>query len=81
MKPFIWPLALWLIATRRWAALTYAALWGAAINLVAWSVIGFNQLETYRHLVGVVTRVMEHRGYSLLNLALHAGAGTTVAIS
>jgi hypothetical protein len=79
LKPFVWPLALWLIATRRWAALAYGALWGAAINLVAWSVVGFSQLQAYRHVAGAVTRVMEHRGYSLLNLALHAGAGTTVS--
>jgi hypothetical protein len=79
LKPFIWPLALWLVATRRWAAVAYAAACGAVLNLLAWAVVGFNQLHAYQEVVQRVTKIMEHRGYSVVNLALHLGAGRTTA--
>jgi hypothetical protein len=40
LKPFVWPLGLWLLATRRWRAAGYALIWGLALNLVAWGVVG-----------------------------------------
>lgn len=79
LKPFLWPLGLWLLATRRYAAAGYAVVAGLAINLVAWGVLGFDQLRRYDQVSTAVTHVMYKRGYDLLALALHLGAGPTVA--
>jgi hypothetical protein len=79
LKPFVWPVAVWLVATRRWRAAAAAAASGLAINLIAWAVVGFDQLRAYRHVVQDVTSAMEHRGYSPVNLALHLGLGRTGA--
>jgi hypothetical protein len=35
IKPFAWPLGLWLLATRRWKAAAWALVSGVAVNLLA----------------------------------------------
>lgn len=79
LKPFIWPLAVWLLTTRRWAAVGWAAACGAVLNLAAWAVVGFNQVDAYRRVVQGVTAIMEHRGYSIINFASHLGWDGTPA--
>jgi glycosyl transferase family 87 len=78
-KLFLWPLGLWLLATRRYVALGYAVLIGLAINLVAWGVLGFDQIGRYWHLMQALTRFQERRGFSVLAMALHHGLGRTAA--
>jgi hypothetical protein len=73
MKPFLWPLGLWLLATRRWKAAACAFAWGIAFNLLAWALVGFNEISTYVHLEREDVRALWHGGYSLLALAHHLG--------
>ena len=75
LKPFIWPLGLWLLATRRWRAAGYALVWGLALNLVAWAVVGINEIHTYLRLSGKVTDALWRGGYSMLAVAHHLGLG------
>jgi alpha-1,2-mannosyltransferase len=77
LKPFVWPLGLWLLATRRYAAAAYAVASGLAINLVAWGVVGFSQLNGYERVVNEVTSAMYRRGYDLIAFAIRLGAGHT----
>lgn len=79
VKLFVWPLAVWLLATRRYAALGYALAVGTALNVVAWSVIGFDQLDRFRHLLSALTHVEERRGYSIAALAMRYGASREAA--
>ncbi|MEA2218398.1 MAG: alpha,2-mannosyltransferase [Solirubrobacteraceae bacterium] len=79
LKLFVWPLALWLLATRRYAALGYALLGGLAMNVVAWLVLGFDQIGPYVKLLGLVTDREEPRSYTLLAFAVNHGAGRTAA--
>jgi hypothetical protein len=79
LKPFIWPLGLWLLATRRWRAAGYAIVWGLALNLVAWAVVGFNEVHTYLRLSGKVTDALWRGGYSMLAVAQHLGLGRGAA--
>jgi hypothetical protein len=79
LKPFVWPLGLWLLVTRRYRAAAYALISGAAVNLVAWAVLGFDQLHRYNAVVNAVTNVMYRRGYDLAALGLHLGASHPVA--
>ena len=78
LKPFVWPLALWLMATRRWRAAAWALLSGVILNLAAWAVVGFNQIGTYLRLSGQVTDALWRGGYSVLALAHHLGFGRGV---
>jgi hypothetical protein len=79
VKLFLWPIALWLLATRRYAALAYAAAWGLALNALAWTVLGLGELHRYGALLHALTVTEERRGYSAIAAALHAGAGRFTA--
>jgi hypothetical protein len=78
LKPFVWPLALWLVVTRRWRAAGYALLSGLLLNLAAWAIIGFNQISAYLRLSAQVTDALWRGGYSMLALAHHLGFGRGV---
>jgi alpha-1,2-mannosyltransferase len=79
VKVFAWPLALWLLATRRYAALGYAVALGLVMNLIAWALLGFDQIGVYARLISALTRIQERRGYSLLALGLAHGLSRTLA--
>jgi hypothetical protein len=79
LKPFVWPIGLWLLATRRWRAATYALVSGALINLVAWAVLGFDQIGRYLHDGSVVSGVFFRHAYTPIALMLQLGASTSIA--
>jgi alpha-1,2-mannosyltransferase len=74
VKIFLWPLGLWLLATRRYAGFGYALASGVAMNGLAWTVLGWDQLRRYNDLVAVLAKHQEGRGYSPIAIALHHGA-------
>lgn len=78
-KLFLWPLALWLVFTRR----AKAALIGAAIAVIAtvvgWAAIGFDGLRDYPALLAADARAFEGRGVSLVATGLRAGLGSAAA--
>jgi alpha-1,2-mannosyltransferase len=78
LKPFVWPLALWLLATRRWRASLYSLSFGVVVNLAVWSIVGFAQVRAYLHLSSLVTKVLWQNGYSVLAFAHQIGFGRTV---
>ncbi len=75
LKPFVWPLALWLLATRRVKATAATILWAIPLNLVAWGIVGFGQIRNYTRLSGQVTDALWHGGYSMLAVVHHLGLG------
>lgn len=75
IKPFVWPLGLWLLATRRWKAAAWALASGIALNLLAWGLVGFNEVSTFLHLSSEDTKALWEEGYSLLAVAHHLGWG------
>ena len=78
LKPFIWPLALWLLVTRRWRASAYTLLFGAAINLVSWSLLGWNQVRAYLHAAGLDSHYAWRAGYGVAAIGSHLGFGHSV---
>lgn len=78
-KLFLWPIGLWLIATRRYRASAYAIGLGLLINGLAWAVVGVGQIRPYLHLSSAVVHTARRTGYGLIALALHLGAGVGVA--
>jgi alpha-1,2-mannosyltransferase len=79
-KLFLWPLGLWLVATRRWRSLLWAAALGGAMLVGGWAVIGFAGLSSYPHLLRVLSQVEAVQSYSLAGLFRVTGGGA-VALS
>jgi hypothetical protein len=79
LKPFVWPLALWLLATRRYRALACAAACGLALNAASFAVVGFDQIHAYSQLVSAVNHVMDRRGYSIMSLVMNLGGNSGIA--
>lgn len=79
LKPFLWPLALWLIATRRDRAVLVALAAGVVINLIAWAIVGFDQVRALVRVTVAVTNTFHRWGYSTVAIAMHLGASRAVA--
>lgn len=72
LKLFLWPLVVWLAATRRWRAAALAAALAAGATFVAWAAIGFDGLVDYPELLRRLTDVVADRGFSLVALGVEA---------
>jgi hypothetical protein len=79
LKPFVWPVALWLLATRRYRAAGWMLVWGLLLNAVAWSVVGWNQIGRYLHDASSVSGVFFRHAYTPVALVLHLGVSPTSA--
>ena len=79
VKLFLLPLTIWLIATRRYAALKWSAVTVLAANALAWPILGVNELPRYVRMLHAFTAGAERRGYSLISILLHQGIGQTSA--
>lgn len=77
LKPFTWPLALWLLVTRRYRAACHLVWVGLALNLVAWLVVGPRRIFDYLRLSSYVTRTHFRTGYGIPALAVHLGLSPT----
>lgn len=73
LKLFLWPLVVWLAATRRWAAAVIAAAVAATATLAAWAAIGFEGMTDYPELLRRLSDVVADRGYSLVALGVEVG--------
>jgi hypothetical protein len=79
IKVFLWPLALWLLATRRFAAAAAAAAGGAVVTLVSWAALGFAGLSDYAHLLRLLAGEEQAEGYSPIALGLSLGLPSATA--
>lgn len=73
LKPVMWPLALWLLATRRWRASGYGLAAGLLINLVSWSAVGFGKVGVYLRDSGLDTHHSWRAGYGVAAAFGHLG--------
>jgi hypothetical protein len=84
LKLFLWPLGVWLLATRRWRAAAICAGTGLILLLGGWAVIGFAGLQDYPTLVHLLQQVEAPVSYSLVALLGISGktaTALTVALS
>lgn len=79
LKVFLWPLAVWLAATRRWWAAATAAGMAAALALVSWAVIGFRGLADYPSLLRRLADLEAENSYSAFALLRTVDAPELVA--
>jgi hypothetical protein len=81
LKLFLWPLAIWLLATRRWRAAVICAAAGAVLLLGGWALIDFAGLRSYPTLVHVLEKVEAPISYSAVALlGLHGDAATAATV-
>ena len=79
-KLFVWPLLVWLLLTRRFAAAAWAAGSAVAFVVGAWALIGFEGLGDYPALLRAVQDVYAVRSLSLATVAGGLGASTSLAV-
>ena len=77
LKLFLWPLLLWFAFTRRLTTALVAGALVAATSILSWAVIGFEGLHAYPHVLRILTRLLEGKGYSIVALGLSLGASRT----
>lgn len=78
-KLFLWPLALWLVVTRRIAAAVLVVAVGVVVLLLSWAVIGFAGIREYPDLLTRVQELEEGQGYTVYALALDLGSSEGLA--
>ena len=79
-KPITWPLLIWLLATRRYRGIAWAAATGLLINVAAWSIVGFSQIHRYEAVTQAAVGQGNRIGYTVVALLLHLGLASRAAL-
>jgi Glycosyltransferase family 87 len=84
-KVFLWPVLVWLVATRRVMAAARALLIAGVAVLGSWALIGFAGLGSYPRLLDVLSRLEQWKSYSAVAfgivLGLSAGEARVLALA
>lgn len=75
LKLFLWPLLVWLGATRRWRTLVWAGAAAVALVLVPWAALGFAGITEYPHILRVLSSIEAPESYTLAVVVHKAGLG------
>jgi hypothetical protein len=75
-KLVLWPMFVWMIATRRYVTTAAALAIGAAVTLAAWAVIGFAGFASYPDLVRRLSEIQSENSYSIVGMVSEAGLDT-----
>lgn len=73
-KLFLWPVGVWLIATRRYRAAAVSAVTTVLLVGGTWAAIGFAGLRDYPALLRVLAEALELDSYTIFALASDLGA-------
>jgi alpha-1,2-mannosyltransferase len=77
-KILLWPLLLWMVATRRSKQAALALALSAGLVLASWAAIGFRGVSDYPRILG---EVHAERSYSIVGIFAELGFGRTVGES
>jgi hypothetical protein len=80
-KLFLWPLAVWLLATRRSRTAALAVVITVALVMIPWAAIRFSGLVQYPDLLEKVGARQGYRSYSVEALIQSVGAARGVAVA
>lgn len=78
-KVFLWPLVVWLAASRRLSAALWSVVVGVALLALSWVAVGLRGLVDYPDLVRRLADRMDERGYTLYALGVDLGLPDAVA--
>jgi alpha-1,2-mannosyltransferase len=79
LKLFLAPIGIWMVATRRWRALSASILASVLVLFASWAVVGLSTLRTYPKLLSELTKVEGSYGFSTYAFALRAGLPPSAA--
>ncbi len=77
-KLLLWPMFVWMLATRRLRATVWAVLIGLGVTLGAWAAIGFDGLAGYPDLLRRLSDLQAERSYSIVGMTSTLGVGGAV---
>ena len=78
-KIFLWPLVIWLLATRRYRTAATTVLLGIGTVFVTWGILGFDGLRDYPHRLSRVAGLEQDKSYSVFALFRLLGLSPGVA--
>jgi hypothetical protein len=78
-KLYLWPIGVWLLATRRIRATAVSVGMTVVSALVGWAVIGFSGFREYPHLLARLTTLVADESYSPYAFARSLGASPQAA--
>jgi hypothetical protein len=78
-KFFLWPVVVWLAATRRLAAAAASLAIGAVLLLLSWAAIGFAGFTTYPDILRELERTVGEDSYTVYIVGLDLGLPSTAA--
>jgi hypothetical protein len=78
-KLFLWPVFIWLVATRRYRAAVASAVSTVVLVAGSWALIGFAGLRDYPELLHMLAQALEHDSFTIFALASDLGAPDVVA--
>jgi len=64
VKVFLWPLLIWLVATRRFRTAATSVAMGIGLAIGCWAVIGFDGMLSYPRHIGEIASSQQGRSYS-----------------
>ena len=76
LKLFLWPVVLWLLATRRYAAAAWSLVVAMLTTLGAWSMLGFAGLYDYPRVARIFGRYYETSSYTPFAFLVKLGVPT-----
>ncbi len=79
LKVFLWPLVVWLVATRRWKAAIGSVAIALVLALGSWAVIGFDGVTDYPALLRRLSDVEAANSYSAYAILVALGLASTLA--
>jgi hypothetical protein len=75
-KIFLWPLAIWLVATRRYRTAATSAALGTVVLFGSWGILGFSGLRDYPSRLGHIAGLEQEKSYSPFALFRSLGRST-----
>jgi hypothetical protein len=72
-KVFLWPVLVWMVATRRVGAATRAAVIAVVAVAGSWALIGFAGFGSYPRLLDILSRLEQWKSYSAVAFGLLLG--------
>lgn len=78
-KFFLWPVVIWLAATRRMLAALTACVVGVAVLVASWALIGFAGMADYPHMLGRLEDLVGDDSYTLYIVGLDLGLPSSIA--
>jgi hypothetical protein len=77
-KLLLWPMFVWMLATRRLRTAAASLVIGGVLTLGAWAAIGFDGLLKYPDLLRRLSEIQSSRSYSIVGMAATLGVGEGV---